>query len=124
MVTNLVFLNILCIHILVWFQIKRNFKGFLEVLSRKNPGISGVFHLINNVEKQMQDIKLLKQYLYNMQEAKKHKTKYTGFNIELTPEAAARNVMHAISRGKSPVEGLVHPHEADEFKKDFPNRIN
>lgn len=59
-----------------------------------------------------------------MQENKKVRTPNTGLNTELTPEAAARNMMNAMSRGKSPVEGLVHPGEAKEFKKDFPNRIN
>jgi hypothetical protein len=74
----------------------------------------------------MQDLSMLKQYLHGIQESRRvhNKGVAQGINPELTPEAAARNVMLAMRRGASPVEGLVSPSEAAEFKKDFPDRIN
>jgi hypothetical protein len=74
----------------------------------------------------MQDISLLKQYLHGIQESRRvhNKGVAQGINPELTPEAAARNVMLAMHRGASPVEGVVAPSEAKEWKRDFPFRVN
>jgi hypothetical protein len=70
----------------------------------------------------MQDLSLLKQYLHGIQESRRvhNKGVAQGINPELTPEAAARNVMLGMKKGL----GLVSKEEAAEFKKDFPNRIN
>ena len=72
----------------------------------------------------MQDLSILRQYLRNIQETKQARTQNTGQNPSLTPWASMANTYRAMNAGKSPVEGLVDSSESQEFRKDFPDRIN
>lgn len=73
----------------------------------------------------MIDMSLFRSYLQNVQTQRNPSREIAqGMNTELTPEAVARNLMTATRQNKSPVEGLVAPEEAEEFKRDFPLRIN
>jgi hypothetical protein len=73
----------------------------------------------------MQDLSILKQFLRGIHEQHNKMSKVAqGHNPHITPQAGAKYTAKAMKKGHSPVEGLVHGEEAEEFKKDFKKRVN